>query len=481
MPAFNNPPLMIIGDSLAQGCRSLSVTKAFCDQAYGAIAARHGLECDLKTPNFPRPVLFDLEVLTRGLLVNGPLAALRGIPANYRDWTRQFRTNYQGKRSPRAPARWFDNLAVAGFRLEDTLGEPSIPWLGGKSKKGGPGIGTASLAQKVIDATPRLNLLKAEDRAALGDLHLAVNARYVLNPSNHSEYMEWTQLDWVKARQPRHLIVHLGHNNGLYPIGSEADASLWEELWGRPPRPALERYRAILHRIKADCPQTRVIVLGLPKVGAVANLMPDPDLPPPPGADYHLRYETVFPQPGELSGEGLRAIDASIATVNARLEKEVGGLGKDWEWFDTFKFLETLDYKNRRDERLRIALGGRTLDNTYLRAELRRIRGRGPRGRTFSRYEFASGGLFSIDGMHPSAVGYALLGIELAERFLGSSLSKKQREAILAGALKHETLISSYPNGLGMILHWTARLGRGENQAAEEALAGAVREVSSHL
>jgi hypothetical protein len=32
--------VMVIGDSLAQGCRSLSVTSAFCAQSWGARIAR---------------------------------------------------------------------------------------------------------------------------------------------------------------------------------------------------------------------------------------------------------------------------------------------------------------------------------------------------------------------------------------------------------------------------------------------------------
>jgi len=51
---------MVIGDSLAQGCRSLSVKADYCAQSCGArIAAAQKWE--FITPDFPREVLYDLE------------------------------------------------------------------------------------------------------------------------------------------------------------------------------------------------------------------------------------------------------------------------------------------------------------------------------------------------------------------------------------------------------------------------------------
>src|SRR3712207_1435363 len=61
-----NPELMVIGDSLAQGCRSMTVSKALCDQSWPArVAQEQGWE--FITPDFPRPVLFDLEEEVRRL------------------------------------------------------------------------------------------------------------------------------------------------------------------------------------------------------------------------------------------------------------------------------------------------------------------------------------------------------------------------------------------------------------------------------
>src|SRR5258706_13922613 len=55
-----NPKLMVIGDSLAQGCRSLTVSAGLCAQSWGARVATLAGWLYL-APDHPRPVLFDRE------------------------------------------------------------------------------------------------------------------------------------------------------------------------------------------------------------------------------------------------------------------------------------------------------------------------------------------------------------------------------------------------------------------------------------
>src|SRR4051795_4920431 len=62
------PELMIIGDSLAQGCRSMTVTAAYCAQSWAArVAESQGWA--FTTPDLPRYILFDVESEVRRLLV----------------------------------------------------------------------------------------------------------------------------------------------------------------------------------------------------------------------------------------------------------------------------------------------------------------------------------------------------------------------------------------------------------------------------
>jgi hypothetical protein len=51
---------MVIGDSLAQGCRSLSIKADYCAQSWAARIAG-AQKWEFIAPDFPREVLFDLE------------------------------------------------------------------------------------------------------------------------------------------------------------------------------------------------------------------------------------------------------------------------------------------------------------------------------------------------------------------------------------------------------------------------------------
>ena len=63
MSSNHNPELMIIGDSLAQGARSLSVKRKYCREAYPTIAANIAGINDFFYPRHPREVLIDLEAI----------------------------------------------------------------------------------------------------------------------------------------------------------------------------------------------------------------------------------------------------------------------------------------------------------------------------------------------------------------------------------------------------------------------------------
>jgi hypothetical protein len=56
-----HPTLMAIGDSLAQGCGSLSVAADCCAQCWPARIAQTK-DFEFVAPDLPRPILFDLEI-----------------------------------------------------------------------------------------------------------------------------------------------------------------------------------------------------------------------------------------------------------------------------------------------------------------------------------------------------------------------------------------------------------------------------------
>jgi hypothetical protein len=85
----DHPEIMAIGDSLSQGCRSLSVTSRFCSQSCSAVIAR-SRGWNFVTANYPKAVLIDLEdVLSKvdGFLLVGEIPfVLQGIQNNIAFW-----------------------------------------------------------------------------------------------------------------------------------------------------------------------------------------------------------------------------------------------------------------------------------------------------------------------------------------------------------------------------------------------------------
>ena len=451
---YQRPELMVIGDSLPQGCRSLSVSAEFCADSYPAQATRLA-QIPFRVPQHPRPVIFDLEAIAGDVIFEGLPAIFGGAARNYAEWREDFER--------KAKDVYFDNLAVTGFTLEDTLGEEF------QADGSTPACGTSELADAWLAKTPDFDLRK--HGALLSDLHTAINARYVLNPGNDRRRRGWSQLDWVADRQPKHLVVHLGHNNGLYAFGSRGDPSGWQRNWLGPAAPALQSYRRIIDRLAADLPVTNVIVIGLPKIGAVSNLMPLGTSRLPADGDYFENYETQFPFLATISGERVRATDAEIVQVNREIEQLVTATGR-FSYFSAYDFVARHDTKNTGETPLRV--GRYTIDNTYLDGKYQRRPGRPGVGGTY-RWVFERGGLQSIDGMHPTSVGDAVLAFELYRLLTGTPLSHAERDRHLRKVVLRERLISQYPQGLDTVQKIVRKYSHGSQSADEQTFNDAIR------
>ena len=462
------PELMVIGDSVAQGCRSLTVNGALCAQSYPATLARLAGISGFASPKHPRPVMIDLEDIASNLIGAGLNIALGGIGANYAGWLADF-----GVAEDERPVA-FDNLAVAGTTLEDLAGEDSNP-------KGDPPVGKPALAKRYLDQSPKFDIFDRADRARLSNLHLAVNARYVLNPSNDPDHMGFSMLDWVFLRQPQNLILHAGHNNGFYPIGSRGDTSLWKAQWIDEPRPALAKYLQNLDQLEQALPQTRILVLGLPKLGAVSNLMPDRDEGPHTKfPDYWETYWSVFPSAVRVPGSILKETDDEVAGINSILAEAVRSTvnrRKLWRYYSVYEFFDRYDTKNLLNQRESLNIGNYTITNNYIDAD--RLRKPGPRNKPPEfRWKFREGGFQSIDGMHPSLVGYTLLACELVEWLTGQPLSQSARDRELKSAVEKERLIQTFPPGLKTILRKVRKTDEGQpEEPDDEALAASVRQL----
>ena len=177
---------MVIGDSLAQGCHSLSVRAEFSRMSYAA-QATDLLKVPFVSPTFPWPVLFDLEEIIRDYLVTFPFSLqplLHQLDKNLNDWRAHFK-----KPSAKAP-EWFDNLAIAGSTLDQ------VEKLNYEN----------TLA--VLEANKEFNFqdpFKIKNRE-LFDLHVGINSGFVLNPLGKKEYAAYNMLKWVEVRKPRNLV-----------------------------------------------------------------------------------------------------------------------------------------------------------------------------------------------------------------------------------------------------------------------------------
>jgi hypothetical protein len=458
----------------------MTVTGDFCRQSYPMIAASFaGLS--LTPPDHPRPVLIQVEDLAADFIPEGLPLLLGGLNDNLQQWKAGFAP---GQTNSPSGAAYFDNLAVAGFTLEDLIGSPT------QADGVSPAFGTPLLADKFLATgapgggppVPTLDNLLGVGTLA----HLAVNARFVLNPSNNPLYQNYSQLTWVQQRQPKNLIVNVGHNNGFFVIGSDGVTSDWLQAWDTSygTAPALQQYLKLLATLTTDpvLANTKMIFVGLPKISAVANLMPasgsvrlasDPS--------YYALYQTQFAISALISGEDLKQADESVQTVNGKIKQAVltadGGAGR-LQYYDMYKFFSDHDTKNLGAPPLNIA--GRMIDNTYIHGVF--TTPPGPvGGHATPKWVFAGGGLQSIDGMHPTSIGYAALGMEIAAMLSGSPVSAAYQANCLEHTLYNEELVTFFPQGLEALLGLVSNMSSPNQPAAANTAARTMHGLASNL
>src|SRR5262249_38970651 len=156
-------------------------------------------------------------------------------------------------------------------------------------------------------------------------------------------------------RRPRRLLVQIGHNHGLYLIGSEAKDVPFDQPGGDGLHGDFWSQWQTLAANLAGLPAEvgTIIVALLPKVGAVANLEPRE-------ADrengYALTYGPVLSASSSiLPGPRLAAIDQSIRDANARIQQIVtdaataAGTAGRLLFLDAFALLDAFDFKNSLD------------------------------------------------------------------------------------------------------------------------------------
>jgi hypothetical protein len=418
-----DPDLMIIGDSLAQGCRSMTVNRAYCEQSWAArLAQAQGWE--FAAPDFPRPVLFDLEQEVRRLdtlTLSVQDFRFQGIAGRIRQNLAEWLTD-----DAESGHACFDNLGLSGALVYDLYTRSA-----------------ATSAAEVARLTPD-GAATALSLETLGDLHLAVNGRFTLNPSRQEAFSGFTPLDWVRARRPKRLLVQIGHNHGLYRIGSRAEDVAFDQPGGDGLHGDYWTQWTTLATHLAELPAEvgAVLVALLPKVGAVANLEPREAGRSDDG--YAPTYGPVFSDSTAiLPGERLAAIDRDIQAANGRIREivtaaaDAAGTTARVHFLDTYALFDRFDFKNGLDPDRRLRVGADVaLDNRY------------PSGRfhllplNMAGWRLAAGGVQSADGMHPSGCGYVMTA---AEAMTVLQLPAGGADGLLRAAFLDDRLLSQYP------------------------------------
>lgn len=414
---YLNPKLMVVGDSLAQGCRSLTVTKELCAQSYGALLAE-AQGWGFTPPQHPQPVVVDVEEVIRK---SNDLLTFTGIFKRIDKNIKAWRSTLSAP--PAGTRLCWDNLAIAGCNIAEFNLQTGASW-------------RKQLEEKLAEYDRASGFKKLGIAAKM---HFPINGTYTLNPTQHPDFDHLTQLGWAFARKPQCLIVHFGHNDGLYPVGAFGQVSN-----------LLAAKAAYLNTVKqvlaAPDAIGRLVLVLLPKVSCVANLMPQGQRLP--GSAYYESYEAKFPFTEAISGKDLKAMDEQIKEINGEARVLVGKSKNSGRVtiVDTYKIFGEFDFKNTGNPNALIRPTNKVVvDNRYLKG--RRL----PKTPGVSieqpKYEFEHGGFQSIDGMHPSAVGYAVFADQMA---LAMNLPRDPAVAAaqLKRSLANETLITKFPSAL---------------------------------
>lgn len=418
---YRSPKLMVVGDSLAQGCRSLSVSKDLCAQSYGSVLAE-SQGWDYIAPTHPQPVVMDVEdIIRRADDLLTFVNIRKRIDKNIQAWVGTFES------PPSGTSLCFDNVAIAGSTTAQFIGHTAKTWRKEFRNK----LATYDKATGLVDKL-----------GAAGALHFSINGQFTLNPTGDAAFDDLTQLDWAFARKPETLVVHFGHNDGLYPIGG----------YGQIPESGLAPMKkAYLEGIKqalsAPAEIGHLVIILLPKISCVANLVPEGDRLP--DGFYHESYKTAFPYEASILGKDLAEMDAQIKAINGEARTLIGPrqAKRRITVIDTYQVFSKYDFKNTGSPSAQIRIeDALPIDNRYLEGRIvpeTPLPGGGNLATRPTR-TFKQGGFQSIDGMHPSAVGYAAFAVELANEMN----LPRNKEAILKKALKKEKLITDFPSPL---------------------------------
>jgi lysophospholipase L1-like esterase len=430
--------LVAIGDSLTQGFQSGAISRT--EDSFPAMIARTmGLEvpAEFKVPCFPQPGLpFNIELMLKWM--ESRLEADISLeewwfrfPSLFYKFLEQVEDVYE--RGPGAQPSTFagvyHNLAIWGYRVQDSYTVSS------------------AYAQRVINK--KEGWIKDDVVPGLPSAPMYRTAQRVLNPNRQPEREGWTQLDNLQRivdeeGELENLILWLGNNDCLGAVTcleiknmDRSDTSVDPEVRRRwnltHPQVFRNDYKTLVARIKEIIPaKTRVFV------GTIGHVT-IPPLTQGVGEfwdgyyDYYSRFyindsNFAFMWPNRyLTRAQAMFIDGRIDTFNTIIRAIVAQQGPNWHVVDTGQMLDTLAVKrNRRQYNPDCALYeyyARRGPKDHPLLNLRPIPNVLRLGTINGQRH--TGGLFSLDGIHPTTIGYGMI----AEEFLRVMRRAGVREA----------------------------------------------------
>ncbi|MCA8929105.1 MAG: hypothetical protein KDC18_13640 [Alphaproteobacteria bacterium] len=432
LPAADmHPPVMAIGDSLYNGMRSATINGEYAARSIPAMVAKAvAPDHPFRWPRYPESLLINVEeTLRRVSLLNFRRALQRTLEFALSSANRYARCDY----ALREPVLAWDNLAISGAEVEHLTDWSYDRW-----------------NREVLRIMPRLDGVGSiGDLSSLGDdllqLHLGLNARFLLNPGNERALDPLTPMDWVVLRQPRMLLISIGANHGLIDItlsGSEAGGrqrprpgvserknglrSLWD--WARD----MGTFAETLTALPAATEEIYINTVPLPST--VPNLTYPTTLDTFLKVDLRQSEDDYFPlyenrlgglsDYAQFTGAEVRELDQEVLAINEAMIANVRRV------FDA-----------AGDSRARFFRVDQTLkryDGKHVDAL--KVRQRRPRidlekdDHAYSNEAFViadtwlgnwlrDGGVGSLDNHHPSGLGYAVFARELLEFMQASGVA----------------------------------------------------------
>jgi len=313
----------------------------------------------------------------------------------------------------------------------------------------------------LVAMTPRLLRSAATEAIKRGkgrDAFTYLNAAFVLNPMRLDCLDDMTPLEQVALRKPRFVIINIGANNGIWRAGfngSRFDDPACNAVEAVPAKKGRSRcsgtirqfldgdLRADIRTIMAELAKVDgvegVYINGLIRPSRVANLVPTSDQSLVEDPAYAATYRLdLFGSKRVIPGTQVWRTDIDVDGVNRRLKSDIeaaNGPGRPkFVFVDIDTAMAPVDYKrclgSTGTPRPGCNDGGKpfplgkdlgltcsvSVNNLPARVNGNQL---GSRRDDFCK-AIESGGLFSIDNMHPSSIGYSLIAQAVRESMLAN-------------------------------------------------------------